>query len=102
MRGIDQVAISAVAPAVVGAAEILGIACMIIDQAHPAVLADVVKGLHRALAVAGEQQTLRAYIEHHIVAGSGEVRHVHRSNPAFGPNGAPFSAIPVTADIALF
>ena len=102
MGGIDQVAIGTITPAVVRAAEILGIAGMIIDQAHPAVLADVVKGLHRLLAVAGEQQTLRAYIEHHIVAGLGEIRHVHRSNPAFGPNGAPFAAIPVTADIALF
>ena len=73
MRGIDQVAIGAVAPAVVRAAEILGVAGVVIDQPHTAVLAHVVKGLHGARAIAGEQDALGAQIKYHVVARVGEV-----------------------------
>ena len=71
MGGIDQVAIGAIAPAVIGAAEVFGVARVVIDQPHAAVLAHVVKGLHGARAIAGEQYALGAQVKDHIVAWVG-------------------------------
>ena len=101
MRGIDQVAVGAIAPAVIGAAKVFGVARVVIDQPHTAVLAHVVKSLHGAHAIAGEQDALGAQIKYHVVARVGEVRYVHGGDPALGPHGLPLTRVPVGADVAL-
>ena len=84
MGGIDQVAIGAIAPAVIRAAEILGVAGVVIDQPHTAVLAHVVKGLHGAGTVAGP---CRGSTKQVHVAGpqSGSTKRVHAADPQSRP-----------------